>query len=141
MLIYDQTSAIFTDDTGAAQSNAGDFYAGGDAGTVPQAVNNPAMQDQHNTGPLPQGFYAIGSPTTDPHIGPVMWLTPDPANQMFGRSAFGIHCKNSKRDAGMLGTPAGRNSSDGCIVATSYAAWLKIANLQKAGQTKLQVAA
>jgi hypothetical protein len=141
MLTYSQTSAIFTDDTGAAQSQPGDFYAGGDAGTVPEAVNNAAMQDQHNTGPLPQGSYNIGAPETDPHIGPVMWLTPAPANKMFGRSAFGIHCRNSKRDAGMMGTPAGRNSSDGCVVAVTYAAWLKIANLQKAGQTKLQVLA
>ena len=139
MLTYSQTSAIFTDDTGQPQSGPGDFYAGGDAGTVPEAVNNHAFEQQHNTGPLPVGFYTIGEPTTDSHIGPVMWLAPDPANVMYSRSAFGIHCKNSKRDAGMLGTPAGRNSSDGCIVAVPYAAWLKIANLQKAGEIKLQV--
>jgi len=140
-MTYGQTNALFTEDSGSQISNPGDFYAGGDAGLVPEAVNNSAFQDQHNTGPLPQGSYSIGDPTVDQHLGPVMWLTPDPANQMFGRSSFGIHCKNSKRDAGMLGTPAGRNSSDGCIVAVTYAAWLNIANRQKAGDNKLEVTA
>lgn len=141
LLIYSQTQASFKDVDSNPQSNPGEWYAGGDEGKVPAGVNNPAMQSQHNIGPAPQGFYTIGAPIDDPHFGPVMWLTPDAANVMFGRSGFGIHCKNAKRDAGLLGTPAGNDSSDGCLVAKVYAAWLKIADLQKAGYARLQVTA
>jgi hypothetical protein len=143
MLTYFQTSAIFTDDAGVPQSQAGDFYAGGDVGAYPEAVNSPLYQDVRNTGPLPQGFYTIGVPYDDPRLGPAMPLEPDAANVMYGRSLFFVHQINSKRDAGLppYTAPPGRNSSDGCIVGTSAAAWEKIAALQKAGETRLHVVA
>ena len=54
--------------------------------------NNPAMQDQQGVGPLPCGFYGILPAVDTLDHGPeVMWLVPDPDNEMFGRADFGIH--------------------------------------------------
>ena len=41
---------------------------------------------------LAAGCLPINPPVNTTTHGPyVMWLTPDPANEMFGRSGFGIH--------------------------------------------------
>jgi len=102
MLIYSQTS-------GAMRNAAGDLLATGYAGHG-AGVNNPALQSVHNTGPLPQGTYVINPPVDTTTHGPcVMWLTPDPANEMFGRSGFGIH-------ADEIANPGKRLASTGCIV-------------------------
>lgn len=70
--------------------------------------NNPAMQDQHNKGPLPVGLYTIGTAYNHPHLGPVtMNLEPDADNEMYGRSAFRIH-------ADSIAHPG--DASDGCVV-------------------------
>jgi hypothetical protein len=80
-----------------------------------EGVNNPTMQSIHNTGPLPQGIYTIGPPVNTTTHGPyVMWLTPDPANEMFGRSGFGIH-------ADEIANPGKRLASTGCIVMSNQA--------------------
>lgn len=80
-----------------------------------EGVNNPTMQSIHNTGPLPQGIYKIGPPVNTTTHGPyVMWLTPDPANEMFGRSGFGIH-------ADEIANPGKRLASTGCIVMSNQA--------------------
>ena len=79
-------------------------YAGHGAG-----VNNPAMQDQHDVGPLPQGRYMMTALIDSPHTGlGTIILEPDPANQMFGRSGFRIHGDNAA---------ANHTASDGCIIA------------------------
>jgi hypothetical protein len=55
-------------------------------------MNNPDKQNVPNVGPLPRGLYIIGRAYAHPHLGPVvMNLTPDAANEMFGRSDFRIH--------------------------------------------------
>jgi Protein of unknown function (DUF2778) len=102
MLIYSQTSGEMRDAAGVL---LGTGYAGHGEG-----VNNPAMQFIHNTGPLPQGLYTINPPIDTITHGPyVMWLTPDPATEMFGRSGFGIH-------ADEIANPGKRLASTGCIV-------------------------
>lgn len=75
--------------------------------------NNPALQEVHagsrwdkekqlwlpvegltkdDWGPLPCGVYVMQEPVDTETHGPyVIWLTPDPANEMFGRSGFGWH--------------------------------------------------
>jgi hypothetical protein len=77
-------------------------------------VNNPDNQNikGKNAGPLPRGQYTIGPERNyTEHNGKVlmnaMKLTPNPSNQMFGRSGFLIHGSNdySRQD-----------SSLGCIV-------------------------
>lgn len=85
----------------------GDLFASGYAGKY-TGKNNPDMQDVHGTGPLPVGIYRIGDAYDHPHLGPItMNLTPDPANQMFGRDLFRIH-GDSIDNPGF--------ASDGCIV-------------------------
>ncbi len=73
-----------------------------------QGKNNPAMQDVQNMGPIPVGLYRIGDAYTHEHLGPLtMNLTPDAANEMFGRGEFRIH-GDSKAEPGM--------ASHGCII-------------------------
>ncbi len=71
--------------------------------------NNPGGESRKNMGPLPRGTYTIAShfiehPTAGKHV---LRLTPDPDNQMFGRSGFLIH-------GDRIGAPG--TASDGCIV-------------------------
>ena len=94
-------------------------------------LNNGALQDVHggcrwsgtlwvpvagltpdDWGPLPRGFYEMQLPPVDTEThGPyVIWFTPDPENEMFGRSAFGEHGDEVENPGKFLG-------SDGCIVA------------------------
>jgi Protein of unknown function (DUF2778) len=100
MYTYHQLSGVL--DHNGEQFLTG--YAGHGAG-----VNNPAMQDQHDIGPLPQGRYTMTALIDSPHTGlATIILDPDPANQMFGRSGFRIHGDNEA---------ANRTASDGCIIA------------------------
>lgn len=70
--------------------------------------NDSSYQACPNIGPIPVGTYTIGQEYTHPEKGPiVMRLTPDPKNQMFGRSGFLIHGDSIK----MPGT-----ASEGCLV-------------------------
>jgi len=88
----------------------GTGYAGHGAG-----VNNPAMQSIPSVGPLPQGVYMISPPIDTATHGPyVMWLTPNPANEMFGRSGFGIHADEAAH-------PGEHLASTGCIVMSNQA--------------------
>jgi hypothetical protein len=100
MFTYQQsTGKVFAGDG----SLLGIGWSGQEAGK-----NNPAMQDVANVGPLPRGRYTIGAAYHHPKLGPVtMDLTPDPANEMFGRADLRIH--GSKE-----GDP--EHSSEGCII-------------------------
>lgn len=70
--------------------------------------NNPAAQNVPDCGPIPPGQYQIGPAQTNPTLGPfAMPLTPDPTNDMHGRSGFWIHGDNARHPG---------NSSAGCIV-------------------------
>jgi hypothetical protein len=82
-------------------------YAGGNCGKNPEARNNPDFIKVPKVGPLPPGDYAMGTPVEHSHLGPfAIPLTPDPTNDMHGRSAFFIHGDT---------TPPG-NASEGCII-------------------------
>lgn len=55
-------------------------------------VNNPLYETVPNVGPIPVGLYTIEAPIDSPEHGPyALPLTPFPANEMFGRSAFLMH--------------------------------------------------
>jgi len=70
--------------------------------------NNPDMQDAQRIGPIPRGTYTITDPHDTPTHGPyVLGLTPDPDNNMCGRSGFLIH-GDSKEHPGQ--------ASQGCII-------------------------
>ena len=72
-------------------------------------VNNPALQDQHDIGPLPRGRYRMISLFDSPHTGlATIVLDPDPSNQMVGRSGFRIHGDNAAMN---------QTASNGCIIA------------------------
>lgn len=105
---------VFAIATGKFSNDAGDVlgigYSGGACGKVPAAVNNVAYESVPNTGPLPEGLYTIGPPEDTVTHGPyVLRLTPDPANEMYGRSGFLLH-----GDSVVLAGK--RSASDGCIV-------------------------
>ena len=97
------TGEIFADGT-----LIGTGYAG-----HPPAVNDPARCSEQGVGPLPCGFYSIGAPQDRPlSVGAfALPLTPDPTNEMFGRSEFFCH-GGTQADA-ENGT---QTASDGCIV-------------------------
>jgi len=83
-------------------------YAGGNGGANPAGVNNHAMQDERNIGPLPVGAYVMDGVVSESHLGPmVIPLVYERSNQMFGRNGFYIHGDRS--------SPA-RSASEGCII-------------------------
>lgn len=101
MNTYRQGTGVWLD---AAGKIVGEGYAGREEGK-----NNPALQSEHNLGPLPQGRYWIDPPQDTETHGPfVMWLAREPeTGEMFGRSGFGVH-GDSQEHPGL--------ASDGCIV-------------------------
>lgn len=85
-------------------------YAGGDCGNDLAGVNNPAVEDIPNVGPLPCGWYKIGAPYNHPKCGEFFIpLTPQPGNEMFGRGGFGVH-------GDLKSSPGACKASDGCII-------------------------
>ena len=93
---------------------AGSGYSGMGPGK-----NNPAMQNVHDTGPIPRGKWHIGPPFDTTTHGPhVMVLTPETGTETFGRSGFLIHADSI--------THPGKASS-GCIVL-SHALRLQISS-------------
>lgn len=98
---------IYVQKTGNLYNGNGLFIASGYAGHG-EGVNNPALQNIHQEGPLPCGIYTIGAPYHNPKTGVyTMNLVPDPGNVMFGRSDFRIHGDNGKGN---------RSASEGCPV-------------------------
>jgi hypothetical protein len=97
--------------------STGELYYGnnligiGYSGMPPRGKNNPAAQDQHNVGPIPQGWYSIGPPHDTASHGPfVMALTPDANNKMFGRAGFLMHSDSISHPG---------HASEGCIVIST----------------------
>lgn len=103
---------VYEQDTGRLLKQNGELlatgYAGGNGGEHPEGVNNHAMQNVKNVGPIPIGYYTFGEVVLKSHLGPfAIPLLPDRDNQMFGRSAFYMH--GDKADPP-------RSASDGCII-------------------------
>lgn len=101
---YSQSTGIYITPDGAEHQG----YSGHDAG-----LNNPAMQDVHNVGPIPRGTWRIGTAIDHPRLGPVamrlQWIEgpngeAQPPN---GRDGFFIHGDNQAMN---------HTASDGCIV-------------------------
>jgi hypothetical protein len=101
MFTWSQAEGRLFDDAGTLVATG---YAGNGAG-----LNNPAMQDAENVGPLPCGYYTIGPliPFHDTVGADVMALTPDPENEMFGRKDFFMHGVNPEDN---------HSASEGCPV-------------------------
>lgn len=77
---------------------------------------NPAMEQIHDVGPIPRGFWDIGAPEcvteTGPHGPFVLPLTPKDGTVTHGRSGFLVH-GDSIAHAG--------TASHGCIVVNRHA--------------------
>ena len=104
MLTYCQSTGVLTNDWGGGVHPMGIGYSGNGEG-----LNNGAMQDDQNVGPIPVGQWRIGPPLDPPdHLGPLaMPLTPANDTQTFGRSAFFIHGDNAAMN---------HTASHGCII-------------------------
>lgn len=107
MYFYSQSTGRLQHGINNTLTIIGTGYAGGNCGKNPEGRNNPAMQGVRMIGPLPRGVYTIGQPIEHTKLGPcAVPLTPDPSNDMMGRSAFFIHADTI--------TPG--DASEGCIV-------------------------
>jgi hypothetical protein len=88
-------------------SHNGELLGTGYSGNGP-GLNNPAMSDVHDVGPIPAGTWFISHPFVDPGKGPiVMRLTPVDGTETFGRGGFLIHGDNAAMD---------HTASEGCII-------------------------
>ncbi len=97
----------YEQESGALVRPDGTVLAVGYSGRVPDGRNNPDKQCEQNVGPIPRGWYAIGTPrstTTKPYYMP---LSPNAGMDTCGRSAFQIHGDNKTGDA-----------STGCIIVS-----------------------
>jgi hypothetical protein len=75
------------------------------------------MQTIPNVGPIPTGYYKIGTPYDSPNTGIfTLPLTPFSDNEMFGRSEFKMHgsAPNVDNDGFITGTKT--PVSEGCII-------------------------
>ncbi len=102
---YSQSSGDITNPQG---QGIGQGYAGNGSG-----LNNPSQQGTPDSGPIPQGYYAIGPQQNNVTGNGVdlpnsMRLTPDSGTNTFGRGGFLIHGANNYIE---------ENESEGCIVA------------------------
>jgi RHS repeat-associated protein len=82
-------------------------YVGSGYSGYGPGLNNPAMQNVQNIGPLPQGDYTIGPQQDNGSLRQSMRLTPNPSNQMFNRWGFLIHGPHDHDN---------HDSSNGCPV-------------------------
>jgi hypothetical protein len=93
----------YVDNQTGVRTASGTGYSGQGPG-----VNNSAMQNQANVGPIPQGTYDIGQAYRHQTLGPVtMNLDPRPGTNAFGRDLFRIHGDNACQC---------QSASEGCIV-------------------------
>ncbi|MCU1305200.1 MAG: hypothetical protein JWQ87_5484 [Candidatus Sulfotelmatobacter sp.] len=120
MWTFRQGNGLIEDASGLPHGFA---YAGRGEGK-----NNPILQDvragcrfshgewvpveglsDQDYGPLPRGIYSLQAPVDSPKHGKfVMWLTPDPKNEMYHRAEFGWH-GDSVEHPGL--------ASEGCIAS------------------------
>lgn len=76
-----------------------------------EGLNNPAMTNVKDVGPLPEGWWTIeGPPFDSPKHGPyVMRLTPEDDTETFGRDEFEMHGDEIEH-------PGEFQASHGCLV-------------------------
>jgi hypothetical protein len=93
--------------TGRMYDESGKLIGVGYSGS-PTYKNDASATYMIDEGPIPAGLYTIKSPVDTAKHGPyVLWLLPDPSNEMYGRADFGIHGDN-------IGKPG--CASEGCII-------------------------
>jgi hypothetical protein len=100
----------YEQESGAIVKPDGSLLAVGYSGRVPDGKNTPDKQCVPNVGPIPRGWYSIGSPRSGPTKSYFFPLTPSPATDTCGRSGFQLHGDNRSHAA-----------STGCIVISPRA--------------------
>ncbi len=110
MWIYAQSTGELFQEDGDTPSTVAVGYSG-----TGEGKNNAAMQQIHNVGPIPRGFWKIGDPecveTVGPHGPFVLPLTPEDGTVTYGRDGFLIHGDS-------YGHPG--QASHGCIVINRH---------------------
>ena len=100
---------VYVQKTGELIAPDGEVLRGNYSG-LGVGKNNPDAQHVVGIGPIPRGRYFMGAPFDSPEHGPhCIRLTPDAANEMFGRRGFLVH-GDSISAPGM--------ASKGCIIAS-----------------------
>ena len=97
------------------KQSTGELFTSGDGSVVgvgysgaPGFKNDPSDESLKMKGPIPEGFYTIEEPRDTQSHGPfAMPLTPDPENEMFGRSSFLMHGDSIEHPGA---------ASEGCII-------------------------
>jgi len=118
----------YSQSTGSLVSESGTLIAQGYSGSK-EGKNVPGMSNVPDVGPIPAGLYTIGVPFDSATHGPfAIPLSPDPANEMFGRSGFLCH-GDSITDPG--------TASEGCIILPRFAR----ERIVESGDTTLKVVA
>ena len=103
MYSYSQSTGGLTDASGSLVTVG---YSGHGDG-----LNNPAMQNVPDVGPLPQGLYSLGAPVDHPKLVTfAIPLIPHSGDELFGRRGFYMHGD----EVGHVGEHL---ASHGCIVA------------------------
>lgn len=74
-------------------SRDGELVATGYSGADPEGKNNPAMEAEHDVGPIPRGLWRVATLTVGetPHGPYVLHLEPQEGTDTFGRGGFLIH--------------------------------------------------
>jgi hypothetical protein len=100
--VYEQSSGRWIDPQGLLLATG---YAG-----VGIGLNEPELQSEPFVGPIPEGLYLIGEPRDTIKHGPyALPLTPDAANEMYGRSDMMVHGDE-------IAHPGQHLASEGCII-------------------------
>ena len=129
----DLLTLTYSQSTGALVDADKGVVAQGWAGNG-EGKNNPAMQEVHGVGPLPQGRWMLGHwEAFHPGLGPLVCRLTQVEGETYGRDGFFIHGASQVLD------PAHGygQESKGCLVLPRSQREL----LQKTGVTHLQVVA
>lgn len=111
MWIYAQsTGELLHDDDHHAVAVISIGYSG-----IGEGKNNPGLQQVHDVGPIPRGFWTIGAPECVNSIGPhgpfILPLTPNDGTETFGRSGFLVHGDSIQHSG---------SASHGCIILNRH---------------------
>ncbi len=102
----------YSQSTGKLLTPSGNLEGVGYSGYL-SGLNNPAMENIHDFGPIPRGLWSVGTWFDDPEKGPMVChlsflnITSNQPYQTFGREGFMIHGDNPELN---------HSASRGCVI-------------------------
>ena len=103
-------SWTYRQNSGALVNPTGSVIAFGYSGHA-EGVNNAALQETRDIGPIPCGGWTLGAPADHPALGPyAIPLAADAMTDTFGRSGFFVH--GDLKDA----ASHPHEASHGCVI-------------------------